>query len=200
VRHVPAAKGQPALLITNHQSFLDPWLIAIAPGRQIHYMARDTLFQGGFMHWMMETHNTFPVKRGHGDRASIRVAAERLEKGYIVNIFPEGTRSLDGTIGPIAPGLSLILRGCKRPVPVIPVLIDGAFEAWPRTKKLPRPHAIKVIYGSPITPEEIAGLSAGELAVRIRRELVALQAKVGSVHAEASARRLATEGSERPRV
>lgn len=183
----------PALLVTNHQSFLDPWLIGIAPSRQIHYMARDTLFKGGFLHWLMECLNAFPVKRGHGDRGAIRTAAERLEKGYIVNIFPEGTRSLDGTIGPVAPGLALILHGCKRPVPVIPVIIDGAFEAWPRTAKLPHPHGIRILHGRPIPAEEVRGMKPDALARRVREELVRLQAAIGSAHAEASKRRLETE-------
>ena len=183
----------PALLVTNHQSFLDPWLIGIALPRQLHYMARDTLFKGGFLHWLMESLNAFPVKRGHGDRAAIRTATERLEKGYLVNIFPEGTRSEDGTIGPIAPGIALILRGVKRPVPIIPVLIDGAFEAWPRHQKLPHPRPIRILYGTPIPLEEAKSLTPDALAQRIRAELVKLQFAIHSPHAAASATRLAAE-------
>src|ERR1043166_2315780 len=95
------------LLVTNHQSFLDPWLIGIAPGRQVHYMARDTLFRGGFLQYLGELWNAFPVKRGAADLGAIRTAVERLDKGFMMNIFPEGTRTEDGSIGAIAPGMVL---------------------------------------------------------------------------------------------
>jgi 1-acyl-sn-glycerol-3-phosphate acyltransferase len=178
------------LMVTNHQSFLDPWLIGVAPSRQIHYMARDTLFKGGFLQYAAEVCNTFPVKRGQADLTAIRTAVERLDKGYIVNIFPEGTRSEDGSIGPVAPGVSLILSRCKTDVHIQPVIVDGAHDAWPRHAKLPRPHPIRVQYGRAIPPAEWKPLRPEALAWRIRRELVALQAAIGSHHAAISQARL----------
>src|SRR5215217_5899946 len=85
---IPKTGG--VLMVMNHQSFLDPWLIGIAPSRQIHYMARDTLFRGGFLGYLLELWNSFPVKRGAADLTAIRTAVERPDKGFIVNIFPEG--------------------------------------------------------------------------------------------------------------
>jgi 1-acyl-sn-glycerol-3-phosphate acyltransferase len=206
--HVGGQAGIPKsggiLMVTNHQSFLDPWLIGIAPWRQIHYMARDTLFKGGFLQYAAETCNAFPVKRGQADLGAIRMAVERLDKGYIVNVFPEGTRSEDGTIGPAAPGVSLILSRCKTSVWLLPVIIDGAHEAWPRHAKLPRPHAIRIQYGRAIPPAEYKPLSPEDLAWRIRREMVALQKAIGSPHAGASEARLekdlARAAAEGPKV
>jgi 1-acyl-sn-glycerol-3-phosphate acyltransferase len=185
---IPRSGG--VLLVTNHQSFLDPWLMGIAPGRQVHYMARDTLYKGGFLHWLMELLNAFPVKRGTADLGAIRMAVERLDKGYVVNVFPEGTRSEDGAIGTVAPGVSLILHRTKKPVQVMPVVIDGAFEAWPRKAKYPKMGVIRMAFGKPMTAEEWRGMSAEELARRIRRELVGLQEQVRSAHAAASRRRM----------
>jgi 1-acyl-sn-glycerol-3-phosphate acyltransferase len=181
------------LLVTNHQSFLDPWLVGTAPRRQVHYMARDTLYHGGLLHWLMEMLNAFPVRRGSADLAAIRMAAERLDKGYVVNVFGEGTRSEDGTIGAIAPGVSLILRRAKGDVPVIPVIIDGAFEAWPRNARFPKVGAVRMAFGKPITAAEWRALSPDDLARRIRRALVELQEELGSDHAEASRRRMEVE-------
>jgi 1-acyl-sn-glycerol-3-phosphate acyltransferase len=213
--NIPKSGG--VLMVTNHQSFLDPWLVGIAPSRQIHYMARDTLFNktggiGGFLHYLLELWNAFPVKRGSADLTSIRTAVERLNSGYLLNIYPEGTRSEDGTIGPIAPGLSLILNRCKgEPPPVVlPTIIDGAFEAWPRKAKFPRVmggSTIRIHHGKPIPASEWKGMSAEELARRIRWELVKLQFEVGSAHAEKSRARVideeakaaATEGEGRGR-
>ena len=92
--NVPA--DGPVLLVTNHQSFLDPWLIGVHLRRQIHYMARDTLFKGGFLTWLMELLNSFPVKRGAADLQAIRETVQRLDQGHMVNIFPEGTRTIPG--------------------------------------------------------------------------------------------------------
>ena len=177
-----------ALLVTNHQSFLDPWLIGIAIKRQIHYMARDSLFQGGLTQWMMESTNTFPIRRGRADSTAVREAIARLNKGYLVNIFPEATRTSDGTIGPIAAGVAIIVHRCQ--APVIPIVIDGAFEAWPRNQKFPSCKPIRILYGTPISHAELATLSADEIAVRIRREMVDLQTKLHSPHAAASRRRM----------
>lgn len=185
------------LMVTNHQSFLDPWLIGIAPSRQIHYMARDTLFKGGFLHRLMELWNVFPVKRGSADLTAIRTAVENLDKGFIVNVFPEGTRSEDGSIGPLAPGISLILNRCKTDVAILPVVIDGAYEAWPRDKKMPRflGGRIRICHGPPIPPTVWRTWSSEEIATHVRRAMVALQAQMGSIHAAESARRLAEDES-----
>ncbi len=179
----------PVLIVTNHQSFLDPWFVGMATPRQVHYMARDTLFKGGILHWLMEVLNSYPVKRGSADLQAIRHTVERLQSGYMVNIFPEGTRSQDGTIGPIAAGVSVILARAKIPVPVVPVVIDGAFECWPRNKKLPHPGRIRILAGKPIPPEELAELSPADLALRIRQAMIELQKQLHSPHAEASAKR-----------
>ena len=178
-----------ALLVTNHQSFLDPWLIGVPLWRQIHYMARETLFRGGFWQWMLESTNAFPIRRGRADSSAIREAISRLDRGFLVNVFPEATRSPDGTIGPIASGVAIIVR--RSNVPVVPVVIDGAFEAWPRGQMFPhffRP--IKLIYGEPIAHETLAKLSADEVSVRIREAMIKLQEQIHSPHAAASRSRL----------
>ncbi len=184
--NIPSTGG--ALLVTNHQSFLDPWLIGIAIKRQIHYMARDTLFQGGITQWMMESTNTFPIRRGRADSTAVREAIARLNRGYLVNIFPEATRTSDGTIGPIAAGVAIIVHRSK--APVIPIVIDGAFEAWPRNQKFPSCRPIRILYGSPIGHAELAALSADEIAVRIRQEMVNLQTRLNSPYAAASQQRM----------
>jgi 1-acyl-sn-glycerol-3-phosphate acyltransferase len=195
-RNVPRTGG--VLLLSNHQSFLDPWLLGIAPSRQLHYMARDSLFKGGFLQWLAETLNTFPVRRGAADLAAIRNAVERLDKGYIVTVFPEGTRSEDGAIQPVIGGFSLILNRCKTGVPILPAVIDGAFEAWPRHAKLPHPRPIRIAYGTPIPPAEWQALSPEQLGQRIRQEFVRLQAALSSRHAEVSAARMAQDAADTP--
>jgi 1-acyl-sn-glycerol-3-phosphate acyltransferase len=84
----------------------------------------------------------------------------------------------------------LILNRCKTEVPIVPVVIDGAFAAWPRTAKLPRPHQIRIVYGRPIPAREWRQWGAEELAIRVRGELVRLQWELHSAYAAESQRRL----------
>ncbi len=188
---IPKTGG--VLMISNHQSYLDPWLLGIGPTRQLHYMARDTLFKGGFLTWLMELWNVFPVKRGSADLGAIRTAVERLDEGFLLNIFPEGTRSEDGSLGTIAGGFSLILNRTKTDVAILPTLIDGAFEAWPRKSKFPKiftNNSIRILHGTPIPATEWRALSPDELALRIRHEWIKLQRDVNGPHAAASQARL----------
>jgi 1-acyl-sn-glycerol-3-phosphate acyltransferase len=188
--NVPPKGG--VLFITNHQSFLDPWLIGIPLRRQIHFMARDTLFKKGFLGWLLELLNCFPVRRGSADLHAIRTAIERLEQGRVVNIFPEGTRSQDGSIGALAPGVVLILNRVKTPFVVIPLLIDGAFEAWPRNSKYPHPHRIRMVYGTAIPSAEFKDVKPEAVAHRLREALVQLQEQIRSAHAELSRAKVAS--------
>ena len=178
----------PALLLTNHQSFLDPWLIGIALYRQIHFVARESLFRGGFVQYVLERTNAFPIKRGRADASAMRESLNCLAKGYLLNLFPEATRTKDGSIGPVGAAVSVIIRRAK--VPVIPIVIDGAFEAWSRNRILPRCCRIRVIYGKPIPAEQLEGLSADEMAAVIRKEMIRLQGVLNSPHAEQSQARL----------
>jgi 1-acyl-sn-glycerol-3-phosphate acyltransferase len=194
---LPARGG--ILLVSNHQSFLDPWLMGIAVSRQVHYMARDTLFQGGFLQFLGEIWNAFPVRRGAADLAAIRMGVERLEKGFMLNIFPEGTRSEDGSIGAMSAGMTLVLNRCKTDVVIVPVVIDGAFEVWPRGVKFPRffggggRRGIRVFYGRAIGASEWRAWEAEELALKVRAEMVRMQRDMGNVHAAESEQKLAAD-------
>jgi 1-acyl-sn-glycerol-3-phosphate acyltransferase len=174
VANVPKRGG--ALVLSNHQSFLDPMLVGCPGPRFFHFMARHTLFRNGLIGWILRWVNAFPVERGRADRAAIRTAIERLKAGHGVVMFPEGTRSPDGELQAMKGGFRLLVR--KAHVPVLPVVVDGAFKAWPRSQKLPRPSPVSVIYGQCIPPEEFDNLSDDEAAERIQREMAALLAEL----------------------
>lgn len=159
VRHVPPTGG--ALLISNHQSFLDPILLGVRLLRPMSYMARSGLFKGRFFGWLIRSLNAFPVRQGEGDVGAIRQTIRRLHEGHLLNIYPEGSRTEDGEIAPIQPGIALILK--RAHVPIVPVVIDGSFAAWPRGKRLFRAHPIRVMYGPPMdltgrAPKDIIAL------------------------------------------
>lgn len=170
-RRVPQRGG--VLLACNHQSFLDPILAALPMSRECAFMGRDTLFANPAFRRLIESLNCFPVKRGTADVGAIKESLRRLKQGYALVTFPEGTRSSDGSIGPMMPGSILIAR--KARVPIVPTLISGAYECWPRDAVWPRLGRIIVAYGDPITPEQQQRLGDEGCVERVRNVLLALQ-------------------------
>lgn len=174
IRRVPR-KG-PVILACNHQSFFDPVLATIGLSRESAYMARDTLFTNRYFGWLIRSLNAIPIKRGHADVTSLKEMLRRLRDNFVVVIFPEETRTFDGRVGPMKSGTVLIARKAK--ATIVPVCIDGAYEAWPRSRLLPGPGRVTVAYGEPITPEQMKGRSDEELTDEIRGRIVAMQQAV----------------------
>lgn len=171
LRHVPESGG--VLLVCNHQSFMDPVLATMALHREGNYMARDTLFHNRFFSRLIKSVNAFAVRRGEADVGAIKESLRRLKQGRVILVFPEGTRTPDGRIGPMLPGVAAIAK--KARVPVVPTLIDGVFQTWPRHRKLPSPGNVIIEYGPAMWPEEFASLTAEELTEKIRNHLLAMQ-------------------------
>jgi 1-acyl-sn-glycerol-3-phosphate acyltransferase len=63
-------------------------------------------------------------------------------------------------------------------VPIVPMVIDGAFEAWPKTRRLPRPHLVRVAVGAPVMPPQYEGADAAVVMAEVRRRMVELQAEL----------------------
>ena len=84
-------------------------------------------------------------------------------------IFPEGTRSLDGELLPVQSGVCTIAR--RAGVPLLPMALDGAAQAWPRTQKFPRPGRIGIQVGPPIPPQDVQALDDESLTARLAAEI-----------------------------
>jgi 1-acyl-sn-glycerol-3-phosphate acyltransferase len=164
------------LVISNHQSFLDPILAAVGMPRPFHPMARETLFRVAPFRWIIRSLYAFPVRPGSADLGAIREALRRLGSGAVVLMFPEGTRTRDGSIGRLQAGP--VMLAARGGVPIVPMVIDGAFEAWPRTHLLPWPHRIRVALGEPILLPDDKGLDAEAVMEEIHRRMVELQAEL----------------------
>jgi len=172
--HEPAEGG--AVYLCNHQSFLDPMLMSFALRRPMNYMARDSLFRFPVFKQIIRSLNAFPVRRGKADVGALKEAMRRLKSGGQVVIFPEGTRTHDGRIGPFLPGAAVL---CQRAAEwTVPVVIDGAFEAWPRTAPLPAPGSVIVQYAPPIPRAEARKQAPEEFVEGIRQQIIEMQADV----------------------
>lgn len=162
----------PVLICANHQSHMDPILVANGCTRYVGFVARESLFKFKPFGWLITVLGAFPINRD-GGIAGIKETLKRLKRGEVVLIFPEGTRTPDGTLQDFKSGFCAIARRSK--VPIVPVAIDGAYDAWPKKVMLPRPRSIKLKVGNPITFAEYDSLSDDEITQRVQREVSVLQ-------------------------
>ena len=160
LEHMPRRGG--LLIVSNHQSYLDPVVLASKTPRPLSFLAKSELFEVPGFGWLIRNLNAFPVRQGEGDVGAVRETIRRLQEGHALNMFPEGSRSDDGEIAPMQSGIGLIVR--RAGVPVLPAAIVGSFAAWPRGKKIFRPHPIRVQFGPPM---ELHELKAAEIVKRI---------------------------------
>jgi 1-acyl-sn-glycerol-3-phosphate acyltransferase len=162
-----------ALLVINHQSHLDSLFVGTPLPRIISYLARDSLFHVPIAGWILKHTYVMPVNRESASSSSLRLAADRLKRGYLVGIFPEGTRSSDGQIGPLKPGFIALVR--RADVPIIPVGVAGTRAALPRNAWFVRPKTCRVVYGEPIPMEILAKLvvkgNEDALLAEVRRRM-----------------------------
>jgi len=146
--HLPRSGG--ALIVANHQSFLDIPVIAAACPRHVSFVARDTLAESAALAWIMRQCAAVLIRRGSADRAALREMTRKLELEDCVAMFPEGTRSRDGRLGEFRAGAIVAAR--RTGVPLVPAGIRGALRAWPRERRLPRPARIGIRFGPAIDP------------------------------------------------
>ena len=141
------------LVLSNHQSLFDPMLCQGWLRRPFYYVPRDTLFVG-FWGWMIDSFYTIPINQEQVTLKSMRAIIEVLKRGHIVCLYPEGSRTFDGKIDEIKPGFCLLARRSK--ATIVPMVIDGIFDRWPRTQKYPKPGGrVGIIYGKPIPSEHV---------------------------------------------
>ncbi len=151
MERLPSTGG--ALLLANHSSFLDPLLVGLPLRRPVSYLARNTLFRVPVIGWILRHTYVMPLSRDTGGAAGIRETLRRLEEGFYVGVFPEGTRSTDGTLGPFKPGFAALVR--RTDLPIYPVGIAGAHRAMGRGSLFLKPNRVCVVFGEPFPKETI---------------------------------------------
>lgn len=160
-KNVPATG--PLLVVSNHQSHLDPVLLGIASPRQVGALARASLFVWPFS-WLIRSFGAVPVERGSA-AAGIRAILGMLKAGEAMIVFPEGTRTSDGQLRPLQTGFCAIAR--RSGAAIVPTTIDGAYAAFPRGKVLPRPRKIRLTFYPALDAEAIARLTDEEIVALV---------------------------------
>lgn len=172
------------LVCANHQSFFDPPLVGLTCPRRMNYLARDSLFRVPVLKQLIAFLDTIPIDREGGGLAGLKETLRRLKAQELVLIFPEGTRTRDGEVAPLKPGFIAVARRSR--APLIPVAIDGAFQAWPRTAWLPRLTRLAIVIGPPIPPAEVESLSDDDLLAELEQRILTCHSRAREVRETAT--------------
>jgi 1-acyl-sn-glycerol-3-phosphate acyltransferase len=145
-------KTGPVVIACNHQSWLDiPIVTAFVP-RHVSFVAKDTLASGSIMAHILEHSGAVLLKRGESDVAAMREMVAHLSEDDCLCVFPEGTRTRDGSMADFQRGALLAAR--KGKAQVVPAAISGSFQAWPVGQRIPHPHCITLEFGKPMDPRD----------------------------------------------
>ncbi|HEX9817185.1 MAG TPA: lysophospholipid acyltransferase family protein [Candidatus Thermoplasmatota archaeon] len=160
--HIP--KKGPAILASNHLSFLDHPILGAATRRQIVYISKAQHFDRPVRSFLFRKWGVIPLKRGEGDQEAFQRSIEVLREGHLYCIYPEGTRSLDGKLHKGHTGVARLAAITK--APVIPVAMWGTFEAYPKGAKRPKLVPCGVKFGAPLDFSHLHGLDGDRIAMR----------------------------------
>ena len=168
----------PVIVAMNHQSYFDPPLAGNACDRAIYFLAKKSLMNVALLRWLLPKLNVIPVDLEGTDRSAIKALIRVLTMGEAALLFPEGTRTPDGTLQPGEPGLGLVISRTR--APVVPMRIFGAYQAWPIGGKIHLGSQITIVVGEPIhfTENDFQGTGKelyGRLSQRVMDAIAAIK-------------------------
>jgi 1-acyl-sn-glycerol-3-phosphate acyltransferase len=158
--HVPRSGA--AILAANHASFLDPIVIGICARRPVQFLVANDFYRDRRLHALLRWLGAIPVGGDAGMIRSFRHIGEVIRRGSLLGIFPEGGITRDGSMRPFRAGAAVL--ALRTGVPLVPIHVDGTFEALPRYAKWPRFVPVTVRIGSPIPVEPRKHPSLEEIA------------------------------------
>jgi len=138
----------PLILAPNHASYLDPPAVGCLVPRVTYYLARHTLFQPPIGSWLLPSVGSIPVNQDSPGPSSLKRIFEVLQNKGTLVLFPEGSRTFDGSLGKGEPGIAMI--AARSGTPVVPVHLFGSREAMPRNGGWKPFRPIRVVFGKPL--------------------------------------------------
>jgi 1-acyl-sn-glycerol-3-phosphate acyltransferase len=149
------------ILAINHASNADPfvtgaWVTAGLRNRRLHWLGKRELFAWPVFGWLAARGGVHPVDRGTADVEAYRLAMRILERGYVLLIFPEGTRSPDGALQEARDGLATL--AIRTAATIVPIGVNDSDRVWPRGRKIPMPfprRRITVRVGPPFRTDDV---------------------------------------------
>lgn len=185
--NIPTGGG--GIIAVNHASFLDPALVGVPVPGQIFYVAKKELFAKPLVGWYLRKVNGIPLERGTPSVSILKKLIRLISNGHLVLMFPEGTRSLDGSLGKGQMGIGLL--AAKARATIYPCFIAGSRESMPKGAKFFRPSKIRIIFGKPVRYDDLYDAPGGsEVYTKISRaamgEIEKLKLKLEGLRTEAT--------------
>lgn len=155
-------KDGPVLICSNHISEYDPPLVATHVNREMSFFAKSELFKIPLLGRLIPRLNAIPVERGKSDRQALKKSVEAVKEGRMMLIFPEGSRSTDGTLGDFQEGASFI--AVKGGAKIVPAAIKGTYN---------KNEGITIVFGKPIDVDKMVedGQKRKEITVKLREDI-----------------------------
>ncbi len=171
----------PVVFAGNHQSQIDILLFFMGLPRWFVFVAKKSIFSYPFLGWAIAAMQYIPVDRGNRAQAikSLEAAALRVHEGLSVMVFPEGTRSGDGSVLPFKKGPFMLALHAG--VPIVPVAIEGSLFVNPKRRWYFSPNTVRILIGAPIPT---AGLKEGErdaLIGAVRASVIRMHRRLGGL-------------------
>ena len=141
-----------AIIVSNHLSLVDPFVVGYGAGRLVNFMGKEELFRMPVLGFLMRKLGAFPVDRSKRDPAAMRTALQVLKSGELLGMFPEGTRSTTGDLQELRAGAARL--AARTQVPIIAAAIHNTNNAMPPGKLL-RPARISIRFGEPFELTEL---------------------------------------------
>ncbi|MEZ5291436.1 MAG: AMP-binding protein [Vicinamibacterales bacterium] len=179
IHHLPASG--PYLICPNHQGYPDPFLLcSVLPYgvfRQMFVVGAAEYFNTPITRWVAEQINLVPIDPDAALVPAMKAGVFGLAHRRVLLLFPEGERSIDGTVRRFKKGASILAS--HQQVPIVPVALKGIWEMWPRTRPIDwryvgawRDHRVRIAIGPPLVPRP--GESVAELTDRLRSAVDAM--------------------------
>jgi long-chain acyl-CoA synthetase len=148
---------RPFLICPNHQSFLDPFVVAsIYPYdvlKNTFTVGASEFFQSSLMQYLARLMNVVPIDPDTQLLKAIKASATGLKHGKVLNIFPEGERAFDGDLHEFKKGAAILAT--ELDLPIVPVALDGFYKVWGRSSGKINLSKVKMRFGKPFYPREI---------------------------------------------
>lgn len=157
----PLPREYPFILLVNHQSIIDPFLILAFLDARIAFLTKSTSFVNPLARFFLKIGRGIPTTRYQTDPTVYHHVRQALERNIPVGIFPEGERCWDGEMQRFKMNVVRLL--CYFAVPVVPVTLQGVYRVWPRWKSLPEKGKVIMQVGAPFCLNHRAGFTLQQL-------------------------------------